>query len=247
LLRASPSLSPTDSLAELCYQKSIDSLNEADYMNNHSLFSLQAICVLIYIGHNIGQSDRISVLLACAVRIAQCLCLHRLGPDNNTPRDSTTPSEAILVEDIQRRLIEREISKRVWWFLVRQDWLQIPFNNTYTIHPTQFNTPMPFNCDEEIANMFDAQGVVDHEQEHYTQGSYTMVLNHGASALSSLSLSHNMPVLTYITCSGSAHLEDAGQTVPAGTPGQRRGRPAQVIFRGYPSRPRAERAHGEDA
>ncbi|KAL3493328.1 hypothetical protein BJX62DRAFT_223981 [Aspergillus germanicus] len=170
------------SLAELCYQKSIDSLNEADYMNNHSLFSLQAICLLIYIGHNIGQSDRISVLLACAVRIAQCLCLHRLGLDNNTPRDSTTPDEATILEDMQqrRRLIEREISKRVWWFLVRQDWLQIPFNNTYTIHPTQFNTPMPFNCDEEVAHMFDAQGVVDHEQEHYTQGSYTMVLNHVA-------------------------------------------------------------------
>ncbi|KAL4791921.1 hypothetical protein BDV19DRAFT_401014 [Aspergillus venezuelensis] len=162
-------------LAELCYHKSIDSLNEADYMNNHSLFSLQAICLLIYIGHNIGQSDRISVLLACAVRISQCLCLHRLGPDSttNARTDEDRPT-------MQRQLIEREVSKRVWFFLVRQDWLQIPFNNTYTIHLTQFNTPMPSNCDEEIEHMFNADGVIDHEQEHYTQGSYTAVLNHVA-------------------------------------------------------------------
>ncbi|KAL2816736.1 putative C6 transcription factor [Aspergillus granulosus] len=160
------------SLAELCYQKSIDSLNAADYMNNHCLFSLQAICLLIYIGHNIGQSDRISVLLACAVRIAQCLCLHRLGPDSATNANTGEKGQAR-----QRRLVDREVSKRVWWFLIRQDWLQIPFNNTYTIHPTQFNTPMPLNCDDEIPLMFNTEGVIDHEQEHYTQGSYAMVLN----------------------------------------------------------------------
>ncbi|KAL2832317.1 putative C6 transcription factor [Aspergillus pseudoustus] len=160
------------SLAELCYRNSIDRLSDADYMSNHSLFSLQTICLLIYIGHNIGQSDRISVLLACAVRIAQCLCLHRLGPD--PPRNGSTDDE---VEAMQRRLIDREVSKRVWWFLVRQDWLQIPFNNTYTIHPTQFNTPMPLNCNEEIPLMFSTEAIIHHEQEHYTQGSYTMVLN----------------------------------------------------------------------
>ncbi|KAL4951718.1 hypothetical protein BDW69DRAFT_201270 [Aspergillus filifer] len=163
------------SLAELCYQKSINSLNEADYMNNHSLLSLQAICLLIYIGHNVGQSDRISVLLACAVRISQCLCLHRLGPDSTANARAGQERQTL-----QQRLLEREVSKRVWWFLVRQDWLQIPFNNTYTIHPTQFNTPMPLNCDEEIVHMFNADGVVDHEQEHYTQGSYNTVLSHVA-------------------------------------------------------------------
>ncbi|KAL4971698.1 hypothetical protein BDW66DRAFT_164909 [Aspergillus desertorum] len=163
-------------LAELCYRKSMDSLNEADYMNNHSLFSLQAICLLIYVGHNIGQSDRISVLLAGAVRIAQCLCLHRLGPDTGKGTVAAGESQ----QTMQRRLIDREVSKRVWWFLVRQDWLQIPFNNTYTIHPSQFNTPMPLNCDEEIPLMFSAEKIIDHHQEHYTQGSYTMVLNHVA-------------------------------------------------------------------
>jgi hypothetical protein len=161
--------------SELCYQKSIDALQDADFMINHSLSTIQAICLLIYVGHNIGQSDRISVLLSCGIRIAQCLCLHRLGPEPRVERKDKGETE----QTIQRRLIDREVSKRVWWFLVRQDWLQIPFNNTYTIHPTQFNTPMPMNCDEDIARMFKSNRILEHDQEHYTQGSYTTVLNHG--------------------------------------------------------------------
>jgi hypothetical protein len=163
--------------SELCYQKSIDALQDADFMINHSLSTIQAICLLIYVGHNIGQSDRISVLLSCGIRIAQCLCLHRLGPEPMVEKKNKGEAE----QTIQRRLIDREVSKRVWWFLVRQDWLQIPFNNTYTIHPTQFNTPMPMNCDEDIAQIFKSNRIIDHDQEHYTQGSYTTVLNHGKS------------------------------------------------------------------
>ncbi|PYI12916.1 hypothetical protein BO99DRAFT_486158 [Aspergillus violaceofuscus CBS 115571] len=139
-------------MSELCYQKSLDSLHRADFMINHNILSIQAICLLIYVGHNLGQSDRISVLLASA----------------------RTQSAR------QQWLIDHEVSKRVWWFLVRQDWLQIPFNNTYTIHPTQFNTPMPANCEEDVDLMFSTAGIIEHDQEHFTQGSYTMVLNHVA-------------------------------------------------------------------
>jgi hypothetical protein len=115
------------------------------------------------------------MLLACAVRIAQFLCLHRLGPEPSENANTVEESPRAT----QQRLIEREISKRVWWFLVRQDWLQIPFNKTYNIDPTQFNTPMPKNCDEELSLMVSSNAVIDHDQEHYTQGSYTMVLNNG--------------------------------------------------------------------
>ncbi|KAJ5119003.1 C6 transcription factor [Penicillium atrosanguineum] len=165
-----------DELAMVCYQKSIESLNQADFMKNHSLFSVQAICLLIYIGHNTGDSDRISVLLASGSRIAQCLAIHRLGPDHKSSISQCT--DQILRT---RRLIDREISKRVWWFLVRQDWLQIPFNNTYNIHPSQFNTPMPRNCDEEAFKMVVDGEVIQHDQDQYTQGSYTSVLNNGIS------------------------------------------------------------------
>ncbi|RAH75893.1 putative C6 transcription factor [Aspergillus japonicus CBS 114.51] len=163
-------------MSELCYQKSLDSLHRADFMINHNILSIQAICLLIYVGHNLGQSDRISVLLASAVRIAQCLCLHRLGSTSGEGADEAQRTQSAR----QQWLIDREVSKRVWWFLVRQDWLQIPFNNTYTIHPTQFNTPMPANCEEDVDLMFSTAGIIEHDQEHFTQGSYTMVLNHVA-------------------------------------------------------------------
>lgn len=144
-------------------------------MKNHTLFSVQAICLLIYIGHNIGESDRLSVLLASGSRIAQCLAIHRLGPDFKSGISQCM--DPILRT---RQLIDREISKRVWWFLVRQDWLQIPFNNTYNIHPSQFNTPMPSNCDDGFEMIVDGE-VKQHDEGHYTQGSYTAVLNHGPS------------------------------------------------------------------
>lgn len=150
-------------------------------MRRHTLFSVQAICLLIYIGHNIGESDRVSVLLASGSRIAQCLAIHRLGPDSRSGISQCTDPTLRT-----RRLIDREISKRVWWFLVRQDWLQIPFNNTYNIHPSQFNTPMPSNCDEGFEMIVDGEEIKKHEQDHYTQGSYTSVLNHGPSINNSL-------------------------------------------------------------
>lgn len=143
-------------------------------MKNHSIYSVQAVCLLIYIGHNSGQSDRISVLLASASRIAQCLGIHRLS--------SRTPFNILNCDDATTRvklLIDHEVSKRAWWFLVRQDWLQIPFNNTYNIHPSQFDTEMPKNCDENISEMDMPTDIVDQNKDHYTQGSYTSVLNKG--------------------------------------------------------------------
>lgn len=143
-------------------------------MKNHSIYSVQAICLLIYIGHNSGQSDRISVLLASASRIAQCLGIHRLG--------SETPLGILKCDDSDTKsklLIDREVSKRAWWFLVRQDWLQIPFNNTYNIHPSQFDTEMPKNCDDDVLKMGLPIDIVEQNKDHYTQGSYTSVLNKG--------------------------------------------------------------------
>lgn len=76
-------------------------------------------------------------------------------------------------------LIDREIGCRAWWFLIREDWLQIPFQNTYTIHPTQFNTPLPKNCFDEFDSMVQAGEIVDQGIETHTDCSYTSVLNNG--------------------------------------------------------------------
>ncbi|KAL6240230.1 hypothetical protein RBB50_012877 [Rhinocladiella similis] len=154
------------------HNKSIDALTASDFMSRHSLSAVQAICVLIYVGHNLGRSDQISVLLASAMRISQCLGLHRLGSSKSVPQEVGDDPHALVPY-----LIEREIKCRTWWFLVRQDWLQIPFNNTYTIHPSQFNTPMPKNCLDDFDSMVQSGGILEQDKDTYTECSYTSVLN----------------------------------------------------------------------
>ncbi|KAF5712843.1 transcriptional regulatory [Fusarium globosum] len=94
---------------------------------------------LLSVAHNFDKSDLICVLVSSAIRIAQCLNLHRLGLDD--------PGAGV------NEVIDREVRKRVWWFLVRYDWLQIPFQNTCQIHYSQFNTPMPANCHDDEERM----------------------------------------------------------------------------------------------
>ncbi|KAF5684567.1 hypothetical protein FCIRC_3910 [Fusarium circinatum] len=118
--------------SRILFDKSREMLYEAEFMDKHKLTSVQTICLLVQVAHNFDKSDLICVLVSAAIRIAQCLNLHRLGQDDL----SIGVNEAI----------DREVRKRVWWFLVRYDWLQIPFQNTCQIHYSQFNTPMPANC-----------------------------------------------------------------------------------------------------
>ena len=72
--------------------------------------------MLIYVGHDLGQSDLISVLLACGMRIGQCLGLHQLEKSKAFPPEIQNDINALVL-----LLIDREIGCRTWWFLVRQD------------------------------------------------------------------------------------------------------------------------------
>ncbi|CAH0002540.1 unnamed protein product [Clonostachys byssicola] len=154
------------------YDKSIDYLYRSNFISKHSLSSVQAICVLLQVAHHYDQSDTICVLVAAAIRIAQCLNINRLGPDPNMNAPSTAGTSSVVSS-----LIEREVKKRIWWFLVRQDWLQIPFQNTCLIHLTQFNTPMPVNCFENADEMISDGSVVAQPENVFTQTSFTHVLN----------------------------------------------------------------------
>ncbi|VUC25208.1 unnamed protein product [Clonostachys rosea] len=153
-------------------EQSMACLYRSNFISKHSLTSVQAICVLLQVAHHYDQSDTICVLLAAGIRIAQCLNLHRLGAD---PQANAPPT--IDTSSLVSALIEREVKKRVWWFLVRQDWLQIPFQNTCLIHFTQFNTPMPVNCFENAEEMISDGRVVAQPERVFTQTSFTHVLN----------------------------------------------------------------------
>jgi hypothetical protein len=163
-------------LAEYLHQKSIDTLFAANFMAYHSIFSVQTICMLIHVGYNLGQSDLIASLMGSAIRIAQSLGLHRLGSDKPESPNSVSDSPRKT-----RKLIDREVKKRIWWFIIRQDWLQIPFMNTYTIHASQFNTPKPKHCAEDPKEMVKDGSVVELGLHTYSQGSPTSVMNLGRS------------------------------------------------------------------
>ncbi|KPM46307.1 hypothetical protein AK830_g139 [Neonectria ditissima] len=154
--------------ARALYDKSVASLFKANFMAKHTVYSVQTICILMQVAHNIDQSDFISVLISTGIRISQCLNIHRLGADRPGSYYNGQPTATV-----ERILIDREINKRIWWFLVRQDWLQIPFQNTYLIHETQFNTPFPLNCHDEPDLMIRDGTVVSQPDEIYTQNSYT--------------------------------------------------------------------------
>lgn len=156
------------------HDQAVQLLHDADFMSVHSLHSVQTIGILLQVSHNLGKSDLVSVLLSCAIRIAQSLSLHRLGADKFPDVDDDSPTK-----HVSRTLVDREVKKRAWWSLVRQDWLQIPFQNTYSIHSTQFNTPMPLNCHEDTELMVVDGKVLDYPKETYTQTSYTNILNQG--------------------------------------------------------------------
>ncbi|KAK7422961.1 hypothetical protein QQX98_001251 [Neonectria punicea] len=160
------------SSARALYDRSVACLFEANFMAKHTVYAVQTICILMQVAHNVDQSDFICVLISTGIRISQCLNIHRLGADRSGSHYRGQPDETVV-----RILVDREVKKRIWWFLVRQDWLQIPFQNTYLIHETQFNTPFPLNCHDEPGLMIRDGAVVCQPDEVYTQNSYTHSLS----------------------------------------------------------------------
>ncbi|KAK1533136.1 hypothetical protein CPAR01_09844 [Colletotrichum paranaense] len=155
------------------YDISLRSLHDANFMAIHTVCSVQTICILMQVAHNLDQSDFISVMIASGIRISQCLNMHRLGPD----RLDHDPAAEITQETSKKGLINREIKKRVWWFLVRQDWLQIPYQNTYLLHPSQFNTPQALNCHDRMEFPAGDGTIVAQPGNVYTQSTYTNALS----------------------------------------------------------------------
>jgi hypothetical protein len=127
-----------DTLSRRWLKASITCLHQADYMANHSIYSLEAITTLTISAHMLGHSNGYSVLLASAVRIAQGLGLHQLTNDEDSP--ALDP-------------VKREIGRRIWCQLCIQDWFSIPFTESYLIHRHCFTTSKPLNCDDTITSL----------------------------------------------------------------------------------------------
>ncbi|KAI0386743.1 hypothetical protein F5Y04DRAFT_242238 [Hypomontagnella monticulosa] len=159
-------------IARLLFDKSIDTLFRAGFMAEHRLTSVQTICLLLQVAHNFDKSDLICILISTAIRISQCLNLHRLGADRELNSDNEMNSNSSPQE-----LIDREVAKRIWWFLVRYDWFQIPFQSLCQVHPAQFNTPMPNDTFDEPELMVHNGALATQPPEVCTPSCWANALN----------------------------------------------------------------------
>ncbi|KAF2726993.1 hypothetical protein EJ04DRAFT_529804 [Polyplosphaeria fusca] len=123
-------------LSRRWFQAIITCLNRADWTSNLSIFSCQAIATGTVPAHLLGFSNSQSIHLAAAVRVAQSLGLHRLGPDASGS------------------MLEKETGRRVWCQLCSQDWFSIPFSESYLVNPLYSLSEAPSNChDHDLTSL----------------------------------------------------------------------------------------------
>lgn len=152
------------------FDASVLALNEANWMETHSLYSTQTILVLCLTANHLGRSDWYLSALAVGIRIAQTLNINNLGKDSYPAAEG-----AVLPPMDPNALILREMCKRIWYQLLIQDWFHLPFNRTSgeslvllltlsslyrspksffvgpfaVISGNQFNSAVPLHCTDE--------------------------------------------------------------------------------------------------
>jgi hypothetical protein len=123
--RAALDVAVDDSMVEMQFQGMINVLYQENFLENLSLYSIQAIVISTRIAHNLGRSDLNATLIGAAARIAHCLGLHKIT-------DSSTGDDRALSGADWYERVEIETGKRVWLQLVIQDHFQIPFTDSYS-------------------------------------------------------------------------------------------------------------------
>ncbi|KZF26689.1 hypothetical protein L228DRAFT_279860 [Xylona heveae TC161] len=128
-----------DTAARDLFRAMVDVLYSENFMENLSLYSVQAIVISTEVAHNLGLSELNATLFSAAVRIAQCLGLHQIAEP-----------ESLVIQTTEQwhETIEREVGKRVWCQLIIQDHFAFAFTDSYIIHPSQYSTSLPMNCDD---------------------------------------------------------------------------------------------------
>jgi hypothetical protein len=90
---------------------------QTNSLGRHTIYSIQAICICAMVANALDSSDRMTVLVNAAVRIAQCLGLHRIPDESEIYIDWPTT-------------VHREVGRRIWWKLVELDYHSMPYTGT---------------------------------------------------------------------------------------------------------------------
>ncbi|CAK7229803.1 hypothetical protein SCUCBS95973_007351 [Sporothrix curviconia] len=163
-----------ETLVSRQFQAMVNTLYGENFMENLSLYAVQAIVISTRIAHNLDRTDLNTILVGAAVRIAHCLGLHKIADPHAEGKENGNEHEAIDVDTWHER-VEIETGKRVWLQLVIQDHFQIPYTDTYVIHPSQYVTPLPHNCNDD--------DMVARPAEVPTNSSYVRMLGRTASLI----------------------------------------------------------------
>ncbi|KAL2678651.1 hypothetical protein Neosp_009402 [[Neocosmospora] mangrovei] len=113
----------------------------------------------------VRDSKRIIVLLSSATCIAQLMRIHVMGPAPPEPASANS-------------LMEHEIKKRIWYFLVIQDSYLTTFKGTSNIVPAHAKTPLPVNCSEVMEEFQEAGKVQVLPLSTPTQTTYMILQVH---------------------------------------------------------------------
>ncbi|KAK7224732.1 hypothetical protein V2G26_012735 [Clonostachys chloroleuca] len=140
----SPSASSdvTEGAARAHFQAMLQTLYDCNFLQQLSLFSIQAVVISTRVAHNLGYSDLNATMVSACIRIAHCLGIHKIGPDHDRQAGD------VPVADWYKTL-EAEVGHRCWAQLVIQDHFQMPFTDTYMIHPWHYKTELPSNRNDD--------------------------------------------------------------------------------------------------
>lgn len=126
--------------AQQLFSAMVQTLYHSHFLNNLSICSVQAIAISTEVAHNLGLSQLNATMFNAAVRIAECLGLHKIKDH---------PSSLAQTQDQWEERVEREVGRRVWCQMIIQDHFAIPFTDTYSISPLHYSTGRPLNADEQ--------------------------------------------------------------------------------------------------
>ncbi|KAJ5724648.1 hypothetical protein N7493_006376 [Penicillium malachiteum] len=121
-------------------------LDVLEYSRRKALDSLEDVQALIIVGFMItnlvGVASQAWYVFSNAIAVARRLNLHRI----DHPQRST-------VDGPQPESIQKEMGRRVWWYLIGTDWqfsqYAGPQKGTYSINPQHMATNKPLNANDE--------------------------------------------------------------------------------------------------
>ncbi|KAL8934750.1 MAG: hypothetical protein Q9216_005754 [Gyalolechia sp. 2 TL-2023] len=142
-----------------------------------SIASLQAAIMLLLDGQD-GPLE-LDAILVTAVSGAQKLGLHRLGDAKLDASASPSSSQNGASNSMEMTRVRTEVGIRIWWALVMRDWSRGQALAYYSVRPSQFNTRMPLNInDEDLCSTtlkIDIRGhVTERPRTEFTNLSYTV-------------------------------------------------------------------------